>query len=99
MNIPLLDIIIPGQTRRPRIPRRVIDTVEQVKKEVTDTAVQVRGTVQDTAAQLQDYVAGGNVGSDDNSTLLWSLLVVFAALILCLWFAYTYRQRLKLSQK
>ena len=103
MNIPFLDIAYPGRPRHPRIPRRVIDTIEQVKKEVTDTAVQVKDsverTVQDTTAQLQDFVAGGNVGSDDNTTLLWSLIVVLAALLLCLWFAYTYRKRLNVSHR
>ena len=42
MNMTFLDIIVPGQSRRPRIPRRVIDTAEQVKKEVADTAVHAR---------------------------------------------------------
>ena len=100
MNIAFLDIAYPGRPRHPRIiPQRVIDTVEQVKKEVTDTAVQVKDVVKDTTAQLQDYLAGGNVGSDDNTTLLWGIVVVFAALLLCLWFAYTYRQRLNVSHR
>ena len=74
MNMTFLDIIVPGQSRRPRIPRRVIDTAEQVKKEVADTAVQVKDAVEDSAAQLQDFVAGGDAGSDDNSMLLWSII-------------------------
>ena len=99
MNITFLDIIIPGQPRRPMIPRRVIDTAEQVKKEVADTAVQVKDAVEDSAAQLQDYVAGGNAGSDDYSMLLWGIIVVLAALLLCIWFAYSYRQRLNTSHR
>ena len=95
MNITFLDLIIPGHPRHPRVPPRVLDTVGQVKKEVADTAVQVK----DSTAQFQDYVAGGNIGSDDNSTLLWCLVVVLAALLLCIWFAYTYRQRLSVSQR
>ena len=95
MNMIFLDIIVPGESRRPRIPRRVIDTAEQVKKEVADTAVQVK----DSAAQLQDFVAGGNAGSDDNSMLLWGIIVVLAALLFCIWFAYSYRQRLNGSHK
>lgn len=98
MNMPFLDIAYPGRPRRPWTPKRVIDTVEQVKKEVADTAVQVKDVVKDTTAQLQDYVVGGNTGSDDNAMLLWSIIVVLAALLLCLWFAYTYRQRLKVSR-
>ena len=97
MNISFLDIIVPGQTRSPRIPRRVIDTIGQVKKEVADTATQVRQTVEDSAAQLQDYVAGGSAGSGDNSMLILSILVVLAALLLCIWFAYSYRKRLNVS--
>ena len=94
MNMIFIDIIVPGQSRRPRIPRRVIDTAEQVKKEVADTAVQVKDAVKDSAAQLQDFVAGGSADSDDNSMLLWGIIVVLAALSLCIWFAYSYRQRL-----
>ena len=99
MNIAFLDIAYPGRPRHPRFPRRVIDSVEQVKKEVTDTAVQVKDVVKDSTAQLQDYITGGNAGSDDNTMLLWSIIVVFAALLLCLWFAYTYRQRLNVSHR
>ena len=99
MNIAFLDIAYPGRPRHPRFPRRVIDTVEQVKKEVADTAVQVKDAVKDSAAQLQDFVTGGNSGSDDYSMLLWGIIVVLAALLLCLWFAYTYRQRLNVSHR
>ncbi len=99
MNIAFLDIAYPGRPRHPRFPRRVIDTVEQVKKEVTDTAVQVKDAAKDSVAQLQDFVSGGNSGSDDNTMLLWGIIVVFAALLLCLWFAYSYRQRLNVSHR
>ena len=99
MNITFLDIAYPGRPRHPRFPRRVIDTVEQVKKEVADTAVQVKDAAKDSVAQLQDFVTGGNSGSDDNTMLLWAIIVVFATLLLCLWFAYSYRQRLNVSRR
>jgi type VI protein secretion system component VasF len=99
MNITFLDIAYPGRPRHPRFPRRVIDSVEQVRKEVTDTAVQVKDAAKDSVAQLQDFVSGGNSGSDDNTMLLWAIIVVFAALLLCLWFAYSYRQRLNVSRR
>ena len=70
MNIAFLDIAYPGRPRHPRFPRRVIDTVEQVKKEVADTAVQVKDAAKDSVAQLQDFVTGGNSGSDDNTKTL-----------------------------
>jgi hypothetical protein len=99
MNITFLDIAYPGRPRHPRFPRRVIDTVEQVKKEVADTAVQVKDAAKDSVAQLQDFVTGGNLGSDDNTMLLWAIIVVFAALLLCLWLEYSYRQRLNVTHR
>ncbi|MBP5569907.1 MAG: hypothetical protein J6X46_02610 [Prevotella sp.] len=99
MNIAFLDIAYPGRPRHPRILPKVIDTVQQVKKEVADTAVQVKDVVKDSTAQLQNYVTGGDTGSDDFSMLLWGIIVVFAALLLCLWFAYSYRQRLNVSHR
>ena len=105
MNIPFLDIIIPGQPRTPRVRPRIPDPTPEVvnapadsavpaPEAVKDSVVHADSIAQDSAARIHEFLTGGATGPDDNTILAWGIVVVFAALLFCLWFAYAYRRRL-----
>ena len=97
----LLDVLPYDGYRKPIIivpdrPETVIDSVTTTPA-VADTANV--NAVADTAAAAQDFVAGAAPSGDD-MTMLWaSVFVVFMALALCVWFAYSYRRSLTAKLK
>ena len=103
----LLDIAWPG---RPRTPRIIIDpdTTEVVRPRIdtvkvpdgTDSIVpqelldSCKENVLDTLHSAVNWLNG--TGADGgHSTLLWTTLVVLAALSLCFYFAWIYRRQLQ----
>ncbi|MDY6257880.1 MAG: hypothetical protein SPL58_07945 [Bacteroidaceae bacterium] len=105
----LLDIAYPGRPYRPRIiidhpidtvkaPQPVTDTVE-APKNVLDTltapldSLGCKEAVEDTLRSAINFFNDWGA-SDGSSTLLWTSLVVLAALSLCGYFVWMYRQHL-----
>ena len=105
----LLDIAYPGRPYRPRIiidhpidtvkaPQPVTDTVE-APKNVLDTltapldSLGCKEAVEDTLRSAINFFNDWG-SSDGSSTLLWTSLVVLAALSLCGYFVWMYRQYL-----
>ena len=105
----LLDIAYPGRPYRPRIiidhpidtvkaPQPVTDTVE-ARKNVLDTltapldSLGCKEAVEDTLRSAINFFNDWG-SSDGSSTLLWTSLVVLAALSLCGYFVWMYRQHL-----
>lgn len=72
------------------------DTVDStaVPSELLDSAASQPDVI-DTLNNSQNIIGSG-IGSnnDDSSMLLWAILVVLAALSLCLYMIYVYRRRL-----
>ncbi len=99
----LLDLIIPGQPYHPRprqgfgeIIRPTVDTVT-LQPESTDTLTSDT-LVSDTTNVMQGLVNGTGTGGDESSMMLWAAIVVLCALSLCVYFAYSYRHRLHVTQ-
>ena len=104
----LLDIILPGERRHPRIPigrdtlnhvpvKEPADTV--VSQNPADTVVSnlpvdsVPAADTDTLSQAQNLLTAGN--GDDGSMLIWAICIVAVVLLLCLYLARAYRLRLQ----
>ena len=98
----LLDIILPGERRHPRIPigrdtlnhvpvKEPADTV--VSQNPADTVVSnlpvdsVPAADTDTLSQAQNLLTG--------SMLIWAICIVAVVLLLCLYLARAYRLRLQ----
>jgi hypothetical protein len=103
----LLDIAYPGRPYHPRRPDIILDSAEihRIKKPVTapDTTDSIipkdiidscKENVMDTLHSAINWLNG--TGADNgNSTLLWTSLVVLAALSLCFYFVWCYRHQLQ----
>ena len=99
-----LDIIVPGEERIHRpIHRPIIEKIKDTlvqKTDVVDTAQAQTDTLTtspdatDTVTSAQHLACGLTSGGDGSSTTLWTIVLVGCALVLCLYFAYVYRQRM-----
>ena len=99
----LLDIIIDPSRRHPvrpvrTLPDTIVNTPDtgKVPTEIPDTVVANPEQVPDTAKAVMDWI--GINGDSNTSMLLWGILVVVAALVLCLWLARIYRRRLAITR-
>lgn len=103
----LLDVISPdGSYRRPRRPRiieQVIDTVSGNTDKVDSVSSApdslnsvAPNAVSDSLSQV-NMLNDMPVGGDDSSTLLWTILMVAAALAVCIGLAMAYRRRNSVS--
>lgn len=100
----LLDLIRPdGSYHRPRRPRfveHVVDSVSGNTEKVDSVSIApdslsnsvAPNTVSDSLSQF-NILNDMPVGGDDSSTLLWTILMVAAALALCIGLAMAYRRR------
>ena len=93
--------------RRPRIIEQVIDTVSGNTDKVDSISSapdSLSGVAPDSLSGVAPDVVGDSlsqvnmlndmpVGGDDSSTLLWTILMVAAALAVCIGLAMAYRRR------
>ena len=94
----LLDIAFPGRPyhHKPRIIDPVVQkvVVKDVPADTADVHNQVADTLAaDTVTNNDAFIGNIGAGGDDNTMLMWSLVVVLFALAMCLYFVYIYRQR------
>ena len=100
----LLDVIFPGEERvHHPIIRPVIDKVKDTivhHTDVLDTAKAQADTLAapqdttDTVQSVQNLACGLVSDNGGSSTLLWTIVIVGCALMLCLYFALAYRKRM-----
>ncbi len=97
--INLLDIApIDGHIRRPRIFPKIkvdADTIGSVPDTVVTNSSDT--VVTDTINSGLGILPNTGSGSDDSTILIWALVVVFFALLACLYFVFSYRRRLGLN--
>lgn len=94
--INLLDIApIDGHIRRPRIFPRIkvdTDTIGSVPDSVVTNSSD--SVVTDTINSGLGILPNTGSGSDDFTILIWAVIVVFFALLVCLYFVLSYRRKL-----
>lgn len=101
MNSLLLDLIVPGGRRPPRVIHDVvIGRVDDIQKtdslndggnSVVDTLQQTGDQVADTLSQAQSVLLDTAVGGSSSS--MWTVLIAVVALIACVSLAIAYRRR------
>ena len=101
MNSLLLDLIVPGGRRPPRVIHDVvIGRVDDIQKtdslndggnSVVDTLQQAGDQVADTLTQAQSVLL--DTGAGGSSSSMWTVLIAVVALIACISLAIAYRRR------
>ena len=101
MNSLLLDLIVPGGRRPPRVIHDVvIGRVDDIQKtdslndggnSVVDTLQQAGDQVADTLTQAQSVLL--DTGAGGSSSSMWTVLIAVVALIACVSLAIAYRRR------
>ena len=101
MNSLLLDLIVPGGRRPPRVIHDVVvgrvddiqktDSLNDGGNSVVDTLQQAGDQVADTLSQAQSVLLDTGVG--DSSSSMWTVLIAVVALIACVSLAIAYRHR------
>jgi hypothetical protein len=101
MNSLLLDLIVPGGRRPPRVIHDVVvgrvddiqktDSLNDGGNSVVDTLQQAGDQVADTLSQAQSVLLDTGVGCSSSS--MWTVLIAVVALIACVSLAIAYRRR------
>lgn len=101
MNSLLLDLIVPGGRRPPRVIHDVVvgrvddiqktDSLNDGGNSVVDTLQQAGDQVADTLSQAQSVLLDTGVGGSSSS--MWIVLIAVVALIACVSLAIAYRRR------
>ena len=101
MNSLLLDLIVPGGRRPPRVIHDVVvgrvddiqktDSLNDGGNSVVDTLQQAGDQVADTLSQAQSVLLDTGVGGPSSS--MWTVLIAVVALIACVSLAIAYRRR------
>ncbi len=103
MNSLLLDLIVPGGRRPPRVIHDVVvgrvddiqktDSLNDGGNSVVDTLQQAGDQVVDTLSQAQSVLLDTGVGGSSSSMSMWTVLIAVVALIACVSLAIAYRRR------
>jgi flagellar hook-basal body complex protein FliE len=101
MNSLLLDLIVPGGRRPPRVIHDVVvgrvddiqktDSLNDGGNSVVDTLQQAGDQVADTLSQAQSVLL--DTGAGGSSSSMWTVLIAVVALIACISLAIAYRRR------
>ena len=101
MNSLLLDLIVPGGRRPPRVIHDVVvgrvddiqktDSLNDGGNSVVDTLQQTGDQVADTLSQAQSVLL--DTGAGGSSSSMWTVLIAVVALIACISLAIAYRRR------
>lgn len=101
MNSLLLDLIVPGGRRPPRVIHDVVvgrvddiqktDSLNDGGNSVVDTLQQAGDQVADTLTQAQSVLL--DTGAGGSSSSMWTVLIAVVALIACISLAIAYRRR------
>ena len=101
MNSLLLDLIVPGGRRPPRVIHDVVvgrvddiqktDSLNEGGNSVVDTLQQAGDQVADTLSQAQSVLL--DTGAGGSSSSMWTVLIAVVALIACVSLAIAYRRR------
>ena len=101
MNSLLLDLIVPGGRRPPRVIHDVVvgrvddiqktDSLNDGGNSVVDTLQQAGDQVADTLTQAQSVLL--DTGAGGSSSSMWTVLIAVVALIACVSLAIAYRRR------
>ena len=101
MNSLLLDLIVPGGRRPPRVIHDVVvgrvddiqktDSLNDGGNSVVDTLQQAGDQVVDTLSQAQSVLL--DTGAGGSSSSMWTVLIAVVALIACVSLAIAYRRR------
>lgn len=101
MNSLLLDLIVPGGRRPPRVIHDVVvgrvddiqktDSLNDGGNSVVDTLQQAGDQVADTLSQAQSVLL--DTGAGGSSSSMWTVLIAVVALIACVSLAIAYRRR------
>lgn len=101
MNSLLLDLIVPGGRRPPRVIHDVVvgrvddiqktDSLNDGGNSVVDTLQQAGDQAADTLSQAQSVLLDTGVGGSSSS--MWTVLIAVVALIACVSLAIAYRRR------
>ena len=101
MNSLLLDLMVPGGRRPPRVIHDVVvgrvddiqktDSLNDGGNSVVDTLQQAGDQVADTLSQAQSVLL--DTGAGGSSSSMWTVLIAVVALIACVSLAIAYRRR------